>query len=161
TGGGTSSGGGSTVKGTLRGAKKGTLTNNQQKSSKKISSIYDLINTQVSVPGASDKEPATVYASPLNDAGGLQQNLPLLLDKTTTSKSMNIAGRININTAPQEVLMTLPNLTPTDVQTILTSRPQANAAAQNDPTYQTPAWLVTNANVAPATLKKLEKLITA
>ena len=47
--------------------------------------------------------------------------LPLLLDKVTTCPATEIPARININTAPQAVLATLPGLQDADVQTILTT----------------------------------------
>ena len=46
-----------------------------------------------------------------------------------------------------------------DVQNILANRPTIYTAS-TDPSYQTPAWLITKGVLTPATMKKLEKYIT-
>lgn len=50
---------------------------------------------------------------------------------TTTSN----VGKININTAPREVLLTLPGLTDSDVDSILSQRPSASASDPTDTTW--------------------------
>lgn len=147
-----------TKAGSLQGLGTSGLLSSGKKASRKLSSVYDLINTQVSIPGKSSKDPVTIYESPLNDSAQLRQLLPLLLDKTTTNRRTNNPARININTAPEAVLYALPYLTPTEVQSILSARPAMGNIS--DPIYQTPAWLVTQANIPPATLKKLESYVT-
>jgi type II secretory pathway component PulK len=149
-----------------------------------ISSIYDLINATVAVPvtgngtgAGSGAAPAAGAArpgqdggtqqrtinlpSPLNDAGQLKQLLPILLDQTTTTQQTDLPGRVNINTAPQAVLLTLPGLTNTDVQTIMSQRPDPSSLNAPDASFSTPAWLLTQANLKASTLKSLEKYITA
>jgi hypothetical protein len=88
-------------------------------SGSQVSSLYDLINVYVTVPGkattmtvssngktttVTQTPPPTYYASPLNDSSQLATLLPLVLDKLTTSKSQYYWGRININTTSQTVL---------------------------------------------------------
>ena len=109
------------------------------------------------------KAPDVYVKSPLSskDSSSIAMLLPTLLDKTTTSTSTEFFGRINVNTAPAAVLATLPGLQDTDVQTILSLRPAAGSAELADPTYQTPAWLMTQANLPASTLKTLERYITA
>jgi type II secretory pathway component PulK len=126
-----------------------------------ISSLYELINTQVSIPSADPKGQPTSYASPLNDPGAQRQLLPMLLDKVTTVRDAVILGRININTAPQAVLAALPGLSDADVQNIMGRRPSPSATDPTDPVFQTPAWLMTEANINPSVLQTLEKYITA
>lgn len=126
-----------------------------------ISSLYELINSSVSIPGSTPQAQPTKYPSPLNDAGSLKQMLPQLLDMVTTTRNTEIPARININTAPQAVLAALPGLTDADVQNILAHRPSPSSTDAPDPIFQTPAWLLTEANFNPTTLKTLEKYITA
>ncbi len=135
-----------------------------QKPKGTLKSVYDLMNTYVSVPASNPKDPKeqpTYYASPLNNASQLQTLLPQLLDKLTTSRSQDIFGRINVNTASRTVLLALPGLTSADVDSIVSARPSPAAEGAPDPAFQTPAWLITNANVKAATLKALEKYVTA
>ena len=78
-----------------------------------ISSLYALINAQVTIPSNNPQQPATIYNSPLGDTSSIKQFLPMILDKLTTKKDGNLPARVNINTAPSAVLAALaPNGTP-------------------------------------------------
>jgi type II secretory pathway component PulK len=103
----------------------------------------------------------TVYNSPLADSAKLAQLLPVLLDKCTTQKNTVIPARLNVNTAPEAALATLPGLTDTDIEAIQAVRPPPGAAEWSDPTYQTPAWLLTQAKLSPTKLQALERYVTA
>jgi hypothetical protein len=132
----------------------------------KISSPFDLINSSVSVPTGSGRTATTVtYPSPLNDQGQVRQLLPLLLDKTTTTQNTDLAPRVNVNTAPQVVLTALEQVSGLgdgDVSTILATRPPlSSSGSAPDPIFQTPAWLITEANLDPNVVKKLGNYITA
>jgi type II secretory pathway component PulK len=135
--------------------------NTRSGSSRSISSLYELVNSSVSIPGSTPQAQPIQYPSPLNDPGSLKQLMPLLLDSVTTNKASEIPARINVNTAPQAVLASLPGLTDADVQNIITQRPALSTTDAPDPIFQTPAWLITQANFDPTTLKTLEKYITA
>jgi type II secretory pathway component PulK len=125
---------------------------------KTIASLYELIGTMVNVP---DKQGGTTeYECPLNDEGTLRQSLPLLLDQASTRNNPEIPARVNINTAPVAVLAGLPGLAPSDVETILSLRPNLWSSQAPDPIFQTPAWLIIEANFTPAAMQKLEKYIT-
>lgn len=129
------------------------------KGGNQISSLFKLINSSVSVP-ASGTSPATTMQSPLNDPSQQAQLLPLLLDQCTTVNSPEIPARINVNTAPLEVIESLPNIQASDAQNIIANQPNPTTSPQ-DPTYATTAWLVTVAGLSPTTLQSLEKYITA
>jgi type II secretory pathway component PulK len=139
-----------------------TLGNFQQGGQpRRIASLYELVNSEVEIPSDDPQAPPTRYPSPLNDTGAVRQLLPLLLDKVTTVRGTELPGRINVNTAPQAVLATLPNLTDNDVQSILDHRPDPSAAEPPDPIFQTPAWLMTEANFSQKTLQSIERYVTA
>jgi type II secretory pathway component PulK len=168
-GGGSSSqgaGGGATMaaRGSLT---RGTLGNVQPGGggSQNISSLYALINATVTIPG-SNGQPGTTYPSPLSDTGSIKQYLPMILDKLTTKKGGSIPARVNVNTAPSTVLAALaPNGTPlldvSTLQLILGSRPSYSTGDTPDPIFQTPAWLITEANVPVSKMQSLEQYITA
>jgi hypothetical protein len=103
--------------------------------------------------------------SPLKDPSAQQQYLPTLLDKTTTSQKADLSPRINVNTAGVTVLQALqaaiPSLQDTDIQSIQQNQPDYSSSAAPDAIYQTPAWLLTQANLSPSTLKSLDPYITA
>ena len=72
-----------------------------------------------------------------------------------------IPAHINVNTASQAVLSTLPGLKAGDIQAIVGGQPQYGSADTPADIYQTPAWLYTQAKISSSTLSKLEPLITA
>ncbi len=138
--------------------------NSNQSQPKAISSLYDVINSTVTIPASSPQEQPVVYPSPLQDVGSIRQYLPLILDKTTRVNSAELPAGINVNTAPRAVLSALLptfGLDDTAVQSIIEQRPSLNSQDAPDPIYQTPAWLITEANFTPANLKALEQYITA
>jgi type II secretory pathway component PulK len=137
------------------------LGNLQQGRPQKISSLYSLINSYVSIPASTQGQQATNYPSPLNDASVQKQYLPILLDELTTVQGIDLTPRININTASQAVLMALPSLSDSDVQAILDHRPSPLDTDPPDPIYQTPAWLVTEASMSPQKVQTLDRYITA
>ena len=113
--------------------------------------------------GATTVTPTTVtiYSSPLADQSKLAELLPILLDKCTTRNLPELPARLNVNTASMDTLAAMPGLTDTDIQQIISVRPAPGDGEWADPIYQTPAWLVTEAQLSPAKLSALEKYITA
>jgi DNA uptake protein ComE-like DNA-binding protein len=100
------------------------------------------------------------FPSPLADASKLRQYLPILLDKCTTRNDAEIPARINIRTAPRAVLACLPGLDEADVQAIIDARPAPDSVDPTDLTYQTAAWLKTEANLSNSKIRALERYIT-
>lgn len=131
-----------------------------KKASKKISSFFDLVDAQVSIAGKSDREPTVIYTSPLKDVGMRREIMPKLFENGSIFQESDIPARVNVNTAPREVVAALPDLTEADVEAILSLRPRASSIDVTNEVYQTPAWLLTEANLSPATLKRIEKMIT-
>ncbi len=128
--------------------------------SKRVKSVLSLANSQITLPkppGARPNDPDPVYPCPLNDPNRLKELLPKILDYTTTRTTFELAPRINVNTAPPEVLAGLPGLTDQDVSAILSARSNLSAT---DPATVTAAWIVTQANVKLDTFKGIEKYVT-
>jgi len=105
-----------------------------------------------------------VYTSPLKDPSLQKDLLPKLYDLVSVSTDDELPARINVTTAPKEVLTMLTgavsDLTDTDVQNIMSARPSLSSP-NTDPIFQCPGWLLTEAKVSAATLAKLESYITA
>jgi type II secretory pathway component PulK len=162
-----------------------SMLNFNQGRPRAISSLYQLVNSSVAMPGGSSTSVNTnvavspngrnavatttvatttatiIYPSPLNDPSKLSQLLPLLLDETSTTQNQELPARINVNTASATVLAGLPGLTPADVQGIVDNQPNYTSGTAPDPMYQTPAWLISLANLSPSKLQALEPYITA
>jgi type II secretory pathway component PulK len=174
-----STGGGSAT------AASGTLTRQQldfNRRGSSISSLASLIDSSVTIPatGGGSGGGATggggggrggssggtggssrTYRSPLADPSKRKTLLPLLYDKCTTRRDAELPARVNINTAPRAVLAALPGLEESDVQTILSARPAPGTTDPNDPTFQSPAWIVTEANLPTSKLRTIERYVTA
>lgn len=74
-----------------------------------IRSLIDLLGRQTEA-FINDEE--TIIESPWsNESQRMDANLAMLSDRLTTSDSNQLVGRININLAPREVLMTIPGIT--------------------------------------------------
>jgi type II secretory pathway component PulK len=132
-----------------------------------ISSLYKLINAQVTIPASTPGGQPTTYTSPMSDPSSIKQYLPQILDQLTTKKNSDLTPRVNVNTAPSAVLSALsdangnPLLDPATLQTVLSSRPSYTGQTAPDAIFQTPAWLVTEAGVSPDTMATLDQYITA
>jgi DNA uptake protein ComE-like DNA-binding protein len=151
--------------GTLTKADLGDLSRQAQRN---VESIYDLIATaerDVEFPitrREGRREITTYYRSPLSkeDLTALRELLPLLFDKTTTRTEMELPARVNINTAPREVLLAFPNIAEDLVQDILDLRPGPDMDQGQAALYRTPAWLITEADLDPQVVKPFEPYIT-
>jgi type II secretory pathway component PulK len=127
--------------------------------SKKLTSLLDLVGAQVSVPGTMG-QPATIYVSPFADAKTAVEMLPALYQATSLNDDPEIPARINVNTAPREVLMCIDGLTEADVETIIGARPKWGTVETPSAEFQSLAWLASQANLSLTTLKTLEKVMT-
>jgi type II secretory pathway component PulK len=126
----------------------------------KITSLFDLANTQVSIPSKDPKGPTTIYQSPLNDTGQRRDLFAKLFENTTIFEESEIPARVNVNTAAREVLAAIPDLSEADVEAIMSLRPKASASEPPSAIFETPAWLLTEAHLKAENLKKIEKNIT-
>ena len=141
------------------------LKNNTQPR-QNVSSVFALVNAKITIQIPNpipNMQPLSVQVtSPLQNDPGLQREvLPRLLDKTTTESGTELPAKVNVNTAPREVLLTLPGLTESEVDAILVRRPTYTNGQSADATFDTIAWLLTDAQVPVATMQSLERYVTA
>lgn len=131
----------------------------------KINSLWDLVDARVLVtetPQGGGPARRVLYNSPLkkSDMTGLAQALPVLLDNVSTTNALDLPARVNVLTAPAELIRALPLLTQADIENILQNRPNANSDPSQASAFNTLAWLVTLANFDPTTLSQLEPYLT-
>ncbi|MBM3994692.1 MAG: general secretion pathway protein GspK [Planctomycetes bacterium] len=131
-----------------------------------LKSLFDLVGAQVGitkvVPGAKGKSSTvtTVYSSPLNDLTRTADLLTALFTVCTFTDPLTtpeLPPRINVNTAPAAVLTAI-GLPDADVVKIVEARRKL------DPTQSisnTPAWLVTEAQVSITTLRDFAPYLSA
>jgi Type II secretion system (T2SS), protein K len=130
----------------------------------------------------------TVYNSPLTDNGSIQSLFPALYDATTTSAATTLPGRVNVNTAGQTVLQSIcskkaastgastgttgataatdptagptPILNAQQIEQIISMQPTFTGGQAQDPMFQCPIWMITEAQIPPTTMKQLDPYIT-
>jgi hypothetical protein len=129
---------------------------------KRIKSIMDMYGTQVTLPKLPAQPgmpapPTVVVPCPLNDPAKLSQYLPLLMDKTTATTNVELIPRLNVVTAPREVLLTVPGMTEEYADKLIEQRA---TLPSTDPATTSGAWVMTVGGIPPATFKTMEKYIT-
>lgn len=133
-------------------------------SGRAINSLVDLIDTRVNLPrlsgGGKGPPVLTVYYSPLNDRSRAAELLPLLYERLATREAVELVPRVNINTAPREVIegiFTAAGLTSEDVDAVLSAR---EGLAPDDPGRASGIWVMTVAGLTRAKFRAVERYIT-
>jgi len=124
-------------------------------------SIYDLIDAEVKIEinGAE-----TTLTSPWgSDPGSLLTLMPLLEEKLTVLNDEFIDGRININQAPREIMLAMPDMTETIADAIILARPPIEAGGMSEAMMAnriSPVWLLAEGLVDVPTFKRLGPWLT-
>ncbi len=124
---------------------------------RRLTSAFTVLNTQIPLPATAappgqPAPPVVVVPCPLNDQKTLTTLATVMLDKLTANDDYELVPRVNVNTAPREVIACLPGLTDEDVEKILSNRPTSTT----DPTA---AWLVTTAGLDLSKFKNVERFV--
>ncbi len=126
----------------------------------RIKSVYDLIDVEVAASESNGPAMRSPFSS---DSSRLKQYLPRLLDVLSPHGRPFIAGRVNINTAPREVLLGIPGMTESLADAIVarqarlsTGEPSAAVLAS----HATTAWLLLEELVDLAQMRQLDRYIT-
>lgn len=162
TGGGSGSGGGSSGGGNNTIKKGGLEIPRSGGGGNNINSIYDLVDVKVTakVNGA-DKTIESPWKTEGRDLG---QALPLLIDALTTVKESTIKGRVNVNQASREVLMGLPGMSEQLANSIAQQKsvgPNGEPVTDFMDSHGTSGWLLVEGLADVATMKQIDKYITA
>lgn len=180
---GSTSGGGIVLQVTV-GSPPGTMAQLQQKvqealsastppqARQRISSLFSLIDAKVSIQlqsmnqggngkGGQPMQTTVQVSSPLADKTQQVDLMGKLLDLTTTQQGTELPARVNVNTAPREVLMTLPGITDATADLIVAKRPPYSDGQSPDSIFATVAWLLQDGSLTPQLLQGLERYITA
>jgi hypothetical protein len=113
-----------------------------------IASLADLINSTVQVSSATGP---IVVQSPLRSSNPEFSTLAAsVFDSTTVNPELVVYGRINLQTATETVLRTIPGLTPELVTQIITQRATLDPAEAG-----TVAWLLSRNVMDPPTFRRV------
>ncbi len=130
--------------------------------SHRINSIFDLVSEQVQAEV--NGEQVTLTSPWTDDPNDMSAYLPLLEETLTTVDQDEIEGRVNIDLAPLEVLLTVPGMTEELADSILGMRTngsgQSGTTNFTSGTHQTVGWLYTEGLVSLNELRKLAPYIT-
>ncbi len=132
-----------------------------QGSKRQVTSLYELIGASTT---ATVNKTQQTLSSPWSPSGSeMAGYLPLLLDTLTTSTDTVIDGRININQARYETLLTIPGVTETIAGSIMAARQGAGGNASVDTTgaRATAGWLVVENLIDLPTMQQLDRYVTA
>ena len=81
---------------------------------------------------------------------GTHEDLPLILDRLTANPSPFFQGRINVSTAPREVLAMIDELTEEELDAIVDARPELRSEDKSSP-----AWLLTQGVLSENKFRKI------
>ncbi|HXY37786.1 MAG TPA: hypothetical protein VEI07_26405 [Planctomycetaceae bacterium] len=126
-----------------------------------ITSLYQLIGGSVraSVNGRN-----TTLNSPFSsNAGQIASYLPQMLDQLSLSDDLFVKGRINVNTAPIQVLLGLPNMTEQMAEQIVAAQTVSSTAqsASAQAPRATNAWLVVEGICSARTMASFDPYLTS
>jgi hypothetical protein len=93
----------------------------------------------------------------------VQANAVKVMDALTLTDDPYVDGRININLAPREVLLNIPNMPPELADSIVGAQDKSSGSSSSSQSNDrlTTAWLVINSLTDLSTLKSLDQYITA
>lgn len=134
---------------------------NKTQPRQRISSLFSLLGSQVTVQSNDRRQPATTYVSPVKLDASSADLLEKLLDHCSTTSSLELPAKVNVNTAPREVLLALPGMTDADADLIIAKRPTYLNGELPDVGFETVGWLLSNGGIKPTVLQSLERYVTA
>lgn len=130
-------------------------------SGKQLQSLYELVGAtaQATVNG----QVATLQSPWAADGSSMVGYLPSLFDTLAVNTEQFTDGRININEARYETLLSVPGMTESIAQAILAKRQGADGGPLVDTTgaRATAGWLVIENLVDLPTMQQLDKYVTA
>jgi type II secretory pathway component PulK len=125
---------------------------------KKLSTLLDLIGGEVRVTFKGQRQASTLKSPFTSDQSAMSTYLPKLMGNLATNTSKTISGRININLAPEAVLLCLPGMTSDKVQQIISRRPTDPSKPDASRSYE--AWPLAEGVVTLPEMKVLLSLVT-
>lgn len=128
-----------------------------------IESLVDLMDSTVTVPATDDAKEIRL-PSPLDSKSTKSpEDLVRILDQITVTSNAQIRGRINVNTASETVLKTIPGFSETTVDGVVQARPVLTSPDQRDgrnPARLHPMWLLLEGLVDKPTMRKTLPFLT-
>jgi type II secretory pathway component PulK len=126
-----------------------------------VKSLYELFGASTSavVNGATQK----LSCPWTNKTADVQANAVKVMERLTLTDDPYVDGRINVNLAPREVLLNIPNMTPELADSIVGAQDKSSGTSSSSQSNDrlTSAWLVIQSLTDLSTLQSLDPYITA
>ncbi len=127
----------------------------------KLTQVLDLVGKKIQIPGQGGGDATVVAPAFPESLVEMAVYMPLLMDNVAAVTQATIPGRININQAPQALLMGIPGIEESVVNEILSQRvleatDDAEAVARMHET-----WLLTSGIVTLSEMKLLSTFVCA
>ena len=123
-----------------------------------IESLLDLVESRVSIEGEGGKPGQLVESPWKDDSSTYRQGFSDLLDLATVDSGERTAGRVNINQASLPVLLTIPGMTETLADQLLSRRELAVDMVGGDQRH--PIWLIAEGLMTLEELKPMFPYLT-
>jgi len=132
-----------------------------QGAARQVQSLYELFGAQATA--TVNKSQQTLQSPWSANGADMLGYLPRVLDTLTTSNDPVIDGRININQARRETLLTIPGVTESLAASILAARQGTGGTPLADTTgaRATAGWLVIENLIDLPTMQQLDRYVTA
>ncbi len=143
---------GPTTTGSATSSSETTTPDFSQRAAFTLKTPLDILGVSIKLPNGNTIE------SPYPDSHQAPEALLKYLDYASTSTSTIINGRININEAPQTILALIPDLTESEIQRIITTRPKIDD--NNKSRYRHASWIYSEGIVNLTKMKSLWSKIT-
>lgn len=124
----------------------------------RIRSIYDLLDVKVRIDV--DRRDTLLKSPWKADSAFLEGQLPDIESRLGFSEQGRMQGRINVNLAQREVLLTVPGIDESLARRIVAARSQGNMSSQVATDRATISWLLSESIVDLAKLRTLAPYLT-
>lgn len=121
-----------------------------------IVSLYQLLGAEVQINQNGSER--TIPSPWPNSPEIVAEEWPLVMQTLSTTADPSIPGRININTASREVLLSVPGLEETTVDSILAARSPSGSSGQA--IFDTSGWLLAENLVELSEMRELDRYLT-
>lgn len=132
--------------------------NLSRKPAYRIRSVYDLVDVNVRIDV--DRRDTVLKSPWKGDVRFFERQLPALEEILSVSGESSIPGRINLNLASREVLLTVPGIDAGIADRIIATRQRRSSGARRSPSRTTVSWLLTERIVDLAAMRTLAPHLT-
>jgi hypothetical protein len=123
-----------------------------------LNSPLALVGVKVQVPGADENSPPQIVESPWQDDANSYRDLLELYDAVRVTNASRVAGRVNVNAATRPVLRSIPGLSDTAIDRLISRRESEPDPLLSEQRHA--VWLLIEGVVKLDEMRALERYVT-